>query len=426
MKDAISGEEPGESYKLGGVFMDSLITAAARALSAGNPLTALKAVALRDEAPALALRGIAMAQLGNLTSARELLRNAARAFGPAQPLGRARCLLAEAEIALVSRDLGQSSQTFDAARALLESSGDRTNAAHAGYLEARRLLLLGRLDEAEALLDQLDAAALPHPSQVGHELVVAGIAIRRIKTKPAKFALERARWAAEKAQIPAFSAEVERAAQAFEAPAGRFISKGTERLLQLDEVEALLASDRLIVDACRNVVRAGSTIVPLTTRPVLLALLRALVESWPEDVPRERLLERAFRARQADESHRARLRVEIARLREAIKPLAALSATRQGFVLQPHTAGGVGVLAPPVEGDHAEVLALLADGEAWSSSALALALNVSPRTVQRALEALAQDGKVEAFGRGRARRWISSSVPGFPTSLLLPVASVSG
>src|SRR5690554_5844987 len=214
MKDAISGEEPGESYKLGGVFMDSLITAAARALSAGNPLTALKAVALRDEAPALALRGIAMAQLGNLTSARELLRNAARAFGPAQPLGRARCLLAEAEIALVSRDLGQSSQTFDAARALLESSGDRTNAAHAGYLEARRLLLLGRLDEAEALLDQLDAAALPHPSQVGHELVVAGIAIRRIKTKPAKFALERARWAAEKAQIPALSAEVERAAHA--------------------------------------------------------------------------------------------------------------------------------------------------------------------------------------------------------------------
>lgn len=406
--------------------MDAPITAAARALSAGDPLTALKAIALRDEAPALALRGIAMAQLNNLTGARELLRNAARSFGPKEPIGRARCIVAEAEIALVSRDLGRSSQTLKAARAVLAASGDRTNAAHAGYLEARRLLLIGRLDEAEAVLDELDAGALPRPSQVGRDLVVAGIAIRRIRTAPARLALARARQAAEKAQIPALAAEVDRAVQAFEAPAGRFLSHGMEQLLQLHEVETLLASDRLIVDACRNVVRAGTTIIPLATRPVLLALIRALAETWPEDVPRERLLERAFRARHADESHRARLRVEIARLREAIKPLAALSATRRGFVLQPHAAGDVGVLAPPVEGAHAAVLALLADGEAWSSSALALALSVSPRTVQRALEALAHDGKVEAFGRGRAQRWIASSVPGFPTSLLLPVADVSG
>lgn len=425
-KDAISLGEARESYNAGGVSMDWLIAAAARALSAGDPLTALKAVALRDEAPALALRGIAMAQLGNLTGARELLRKAARGFGPEEPIGRARCIVAEAEIALVSRDLGGSSQMLDAARAVLGASGDRANAAHAGYLEARRLLLIGRLDEAEALLDELDADALPRPSLVGLELVVAGIAIRRIRTAPARLALERAQRAAEKAQIPALSAEVDRAVQTFEAPAGRFLSRGMERLLQLDEVETLLASDSLIVDACRNVVRAGTTIVPLATRPVLFALIRALAESWPEDVPRERLLERAFRARHADESHRARLRVEIARLREAIEPLAALTATRHGFVLQPHAAEDVGVLAPPVEGDHAEVLALLADGEAWSSGALALALSVSPRTVQRALEALAQDGKVEAVGRGRARRWIASSVPGFPTSLLLPVAGVSG
>jgi Transcriptional regulatory protein, C terminal. len=406
--------------------MDSLITAAARALSAGDALAALKRVALRDDPPALALRGIAMAQLGDLTRARELLRRAIRAFGPKEPVARARCVVAEAEIALVSRDLGRPLQTLAAARAVLEASGDRTNAAHAGYLEARRLLLIGRLDEAEEVLDELDAGVLPRASRVGRELVMAGIAIRRIRAEPARAALERASRAAEAARIPALAAEVDQAVRTFEAPVARLITRDAERLLRLDEVETLLASPTLLVDACRNVVRAGTMIVPLATRPVLLTLARALAERWPETVPRETLLARVFRARHADESHRARLRVEIARLRHAIKPLAALSATGQGFVLRPHTAGDVAVLAPPVEGNHAEVLALLGDGEAWSSSALALALGVSPRTVQRALEELARDHKVEAFGRGRACRWIASSVPGFPTSLLLPVAGISG
>ncbi len=406
--------------------MDSLITAAARALSAGDPFAALKRVALRDDAPALALRGIAMAQLGDLMRARELLRSAARAFGPKEPMARARCIVAEAEIALVSRDLGRSSQTLNTARAVLEASGDRPNAAHAGYLEARRLLLIGRLDEAEAILNGFDIGILPRASRVGCELVIAGIAIRRIRTEQAGTALERARRAADNAGIPALSAEVDQAVRAFQAPAARFITRGVERLFHLGEVETLLASDTLVVDACRNAVRAGTIIIPLATRPVLLVLIRALAEKWPDDVPREILLKRAYRARHADESHRARLRVEIARLREVIKPLAALSATRQGFVLRPHTAAAVAVLAPPLEDDHADVLALLGDGEAWSSSALALALSVSPRTVQRALEELARNSKVQAFGRGRARRWIASSVPGFPTSLLLPVAGISG
>lgn len=406
--------------------MDVLIATAARALSAGDPLAALKRIALRDDAPALALRGIAMAQLGDLARARELLRRAARIFGPKEPLARARCAVAEAEIALVSRDLGKSLQTLDAARAVLDAHGDRTNAAHAGYLEARYLLLIGRLDEAEEMLDELEVGLLPRASRVGYELVAAGIAIRRISTGHARTALERARRAAQNARIPALAAEVDKAVQAFEAPAARVVTRDAKRLLHLDEVETLLASDMLIVDACRNTVRAGTTIVSLATRPVLLALIRTLAESWPQDVPRETLLKRAFRARHADDTHRARLRVEIARLREAVKPLAAVSATSRGFVLQPRAVGDVAVLAPPVEDDHAEVLALLADGEAWSSSALALALGVSPRTVQRALEDLARGGKVEAFGRARACRWIASAVPGFPTSLLLPTAGISG
>lgn len=406
--------------------MDSLIAAAARALSAGDPLAALKRVALRDDPPALALRGIAMAQLGDLTRARELLRRAARTFGPKEPVARARCAVADAEIALVSRDLGQSLETLNAARAVLEAAGDRRNAGHAGYLEARHLLLIGRLDEADEVLNEIDAGVLPRASLVGRELVVAGIAIRRIRTEPARIALERARRAAEYARIPALATEVDQAVRAFGAPAARLVTRGVGRLLHLEEVERLLASDTLIVDACRNVVRAGKTVVPLTTRPLLLALIRTLAEAWPEEVPRETLLKRAFRARHADESHRARLRVEIGRLRQAVKTLTALNATKQGFVLRPHVTGDVAVLAPPVEGEHAEVLALLGDGEAWSSSALALALNVSPRTVQRALEELAHDSKVEAFGRGRACRWIASTVPGFPTSLLLPAAGISG
>jgi tetratricopeptide (TPR) repeat protein len=400
--------------------MDSLITAAARALAAGDPLAALKRVALRDDAPALALRGIAMAQLGDLARAKELLRNAARAFGPKEATARARCVVAEAEIALVLRDLGGPMQMLGPARATLEAHGDRANAAHAGYLEARRLLLIGRLDQSERTLDALDVDALPQASQTGYWLVAAGIAMRRIRAKPARAALDRAGRAAREIGIPSLAAEVDLASRALDAPAARLITRAGQRLLGLAEVESLIASDALVVDACRNVVRTRTSVVPLAGRPVLFALARTLAEAWPDDVSRETLITRAFRGRDADESHRARLRVEIGRLRKTLGPLAGLHATKRGFVLKPHGANGVAVLGPPVEGDHAEVLALLGDGEAWSSSALALALGVSPRSVQRALEALAEGGKVESFGRGRACRWMVPNVPGFPTSLLLP------
>src|SRR5919199_1472749 len=138
--------------------MDSLITAAARALAAGDPLGALKRVALRDDPPALALRGIAMAQLGDLARAKALLRAAARAFGPREIVSRARCVVAEAEVAFASRDLGWSAKALDAARATLETHGDRVNAAYARHLEVRRLLLLGRIDEAGRALARLDPA----------------------------------------------------------------------------------------------------------------------------------------------------------------------------------------------------------------------------------------------------------------------------
>jgi hypothetical protein len=400
--------------------MDSLITAAARALAAGDPLGALKRVALRDDAPALALRGIAMAQLGDLVRAKALLRSAARAFSPKETVARARCVVAEAEIALVSRDLNWPAKALDAARATLEVHGDRLNAAHARILEVRRLLLIGRLDEAERALGVLDPAPLPPASRVAYELAVAGIAIRRLRTKVARAALSRAEQAAREADIPALMAEVDSASCVMNAPAARLIARGEERLLLLEEVEALLASGVLVVDACRNVVREAGVVLSLATRPVLFALARALGEAWPGDVPRGTLVERAFRAKHADESHRARLRVEAGRLRVELRTLADVSATKRGFALAPRRAREVVVLAPPVEERHAAVLAFLADGESWSSSALAIALGASPRTVQRALDSLAAAGKVQSFGRGRARRWITPPVPGFPTTLLLP------
>ena len=400
--------------------MDSLITAAGRALAAGDPLGALKRVALRDDAPALALRGIAMAQLGDLVRAKTLLRSAARAFGPKEAVARARCVVAEAEIALVLRDLGWAAKALDAARATLEAHGDRVNAAHARCLEVRRLLLIGRLDEAERTLTELDPAPLPPASRAAHELLLAGIAMRRLRTKAARAALGRAKWAARHARIPALAAEVENALLVLNKPAARLIVSGEERLLLLEEVEALLASKAFIVDGCRHVVRHERKVVSLAKRPVLFALARALGEAWPGDVPRDTLVARAFRLKLADESHRTRLRVEVARLRTVLRTLADVTATKRGFALAPRQAREVVVLARPVEEKHAAVLAFLADGESWSSSALALALGTSQRTVQRALDSLVAARKVQSFGRGRTRRWMTPPVPGFTTTLLLP------
>ncbi|MGM4917738.1 helix-turn-helix domain-containing protein [Tardiphaga sp. 813_E8_N1_3] len=400
--------------------MDSLITAAGHALAAGDPLGALKRVALRDDPPALALRGIAMAQLGDFARAKDLVKRAARAFGAKEPVARARCIVAEAEIALVSRDLHWPSKALDAARLTLDAHGDHVNAAYGGYLDVRRLLLIGRLDEAERKLGALDPAPFPPALRTAHALVVMGIAMRRLHARTARAALADAQHAARFAGIPALTAEVDSASRLLNAPAARLIARGDERPLLLDEVEDLQKSKAIVIDACRHVVRHRKIELSLATRPVLFILARALGEAWPADVTRETLLARAFRARHADVSHRARLRVEMGRLRKMLAPLADVNATRLGFVLTPRMAREIVVLARPVEEEHAAVLALLADGESWSSSALALALGASQRSVQRTLETLATNNKVQPLGRGRARRWTSPSLPGLATMLLLP------
>ena len=402
--------------------MDSLITAAARALAAGDPFAALNRVALRDDAAALALRGIAMAQLGDLERARLLLRRAAKAFGPREHVARARCIVAESEIALVTRDLGWPVKALESAQATLALHGDNLNAAHARHLLARRLLLTGQLDDAERAIADLDVSQFPPASRAAFELVVAGIALRRLRTRPARDALARAAISANAAGIVSLVAEVERASRVLETPAARLVAGGATRPLLLDEVEALLASKALVVDACRNAVRQSGASTSLATRPVLFALARALGEGWPEDVSRDVLLARAFGARHVDDSHRARLRVEIGRPRAELRGIADIRATKRGFALVPRRARQVMVLARPIDDEHASLLALLDDGESWSTSALALVLGSSQRTLQRALETLEREGKVQAFGRGRARRWIMPPVSGFTTALLLPAA----
>jgi hypothetical protein len=402
--------------------MDSLIAAASRALAAGDALGALKRVALRDDPPALALRGIAMAQLGEHPRARELLRRAARGFGTHEEMSRARCVVAEAEVALAMRDLGGSPRPLAAAAAALEARGDHANALQARLIAARRLLLLGHLDETAAALAPLHARGLPPCLLAVAELAAAELALRTLRIGPAQAALARAHEAARRARVPALQAEVDEARAAFDRPAARRLVGGHEQALRLSEVAAHLASDALVLDACRRGLRARDVWLPLARRPVLFVLARVLAEAWPGDVEREALIACAFRTRRPDETHRARLRVEIGRLRKIITALAGIEATARGFVLQPREGRGVVVLVPPIDGDEASLVALLADGAAWSTSALALALGRSQRTAQRALAELEAAGRVRSIGRARAQRWLAPPLAGFTTILLLPAS----
>lgn len=406
--------------------MDALVAAAARALATGDALGALKRIALRDDPPALALRGIAMAQLGEHPRARDLLQRAARGFGAHEALARARCVVAEAEVALAMRDLDRSPRALANATEMLEARGDHANAAHARLIAVRRLLLLGRLDEAGTALARLDGTALPPALSALAHLAAAELALRSLRTGPAREALARAHDAALRAQVPALVAEVEAVQVLLTQPAARQLVDGGERPLRLDEVEALLESHALVVDGCRVGLRAGDAWLSLARRPVLFALARTLAAAWPGDVERDALIASAFRIWHVDETHRARLRVEIGRLRALARPWARIEATTGGFALTPHDGRDVAVLAPPIDGEQASLLALLSDGEAWSTPALALALGTSQRTVQRALSELETAGKTRAIGRTRSRRWLAAPLAGFTTTLLLPASLAHG
>lgn len=398
--------------------MDSTLNSAALALSSGDILGALNRIALRDDPDALAMRGIAMAQLGELPRARELLRSAAKKFGP-ESVARARCVLADAEIALVSRDLMWPVASLEAAGRILLQRGDILNAAHASIVVARRHLLLGHLELAAACLADLDTLSLSPALSASKDLVLAGIEIRRLHASTARSALARAEYAAHRSGIAALMGEVAEAQRSLDEPAALLHHAGSTQPIALDGIERLLASNVLVFDASRNVLRSGETIVSLASRPILMSLAVGLAEAWPRAATREVLLSQVFGARHADESHRTRLRVEVTRLRKLLAPLATISATKKGFRLVP-MAGDVAVLTHPMRGQDALIMALLADGELWASSALAMVLGLSTRSVQRSLQGLQEAGKIQSIGRARSLRWTALAVPGFPMSLLLP------
>lgn len=402
--------------------MDALISAAARALAAGDPLAALKQVALRDDPSALALRGIAMAQLGELQRARELLRRAARGFGTREPLARARCMVAESEVALALRDLGASPRALGAVADTLQSRGDARNAVLARLVSARRALMLGRLAACESALAGLQGMALPATLSAVAELARTELALRRLQVGVAHAALARARDAAGRAGVPALQAEVAEAGAALARPAARLQAAGVDRPVGLDEIAALLDADTLVVDACCHGVVLHGERRSLARRPVLFTLLRSLATAWPAEMPRESLIAAAFRIHRPDETDRVRLRVEIGRLRRLVAPLATIVPGAHGFALHAAADGPVVVLAPPIAGEQGALVALLSDGAGWSTSALALALDASQRTVQRALSELEAEGRVRSIGRARAQRWLAPPLVDFTTILLLPSA----
>lgn len=406
--------------------MDALINAAARCLAAGDALGALQRVALREDPPALALRGIAMAQLGEHPRARDLLRRAAKGFGPKEAVARARCVVAEAEVALAMRDLGEPARALLQAAEVLEAHDDRANALLARWIAARRLILLGRLDEARRALPIEEPARSPPLLAAMARLTTAELALRSLRSQDAVAALDAAAIAARRSGVPALMAEADAMRALLDQPVARRIDAGTERPLRLAEVEALLQSPAFVVDACRRAIRGAGLAVDLARRPVLFSLARALAEAGPAGASRAALILRAFRARHPDETHRARLRVELGRLRALLAPAARIEATPDGFALRAGAGRSVTVLVPPIEGESAALLALLADGNAWSTSALALALGASQRTVQRALADLEADGRVRALGLTRARRWLAPPMSGFATILLLPALPPSG
>lgn len=400
--------------------MDSLINSAARALSAGDPLGALDRVALRDDPPALVLRGIAMAQLGDLSRSTTLLRQAARELATTQPVAHARCTLALAEVALAGRQLDGSAEPLDAAIDTLAEAGDATNATHGRLVRIRRCLLRGEVDVAAANLDFVHLEEGPPRQLALASLIAAEVHVRRLDAKAAAGALATARTASARSGIGPLIHEVEAAIRRLHAPAARRRQGAEAVALTLAEVQALPLANVLLVDGCRRRVAFGAEVRPLSGRPVLFSLLARLARDWPASVSREELIGAAFGPAKVDDSWRARLRVEIGRLRKISGPMASFQATKEGYRIEVEEGCDLVLLEPPVDGPHAAIVALLSDGATWSTSALALALGVSARTMQRALADLREAGTVQSRGKGRARRWVLVPAIAFTTALLLP------
>lgn len=394
---------------------------AALALHAGDAIGALQAVALRDDPRSLAMRATAMARMGDLARARILFERAERGFAGSDRLGHARCLLARAELQLAMRDGGWPAAELLGAHAIFREQGDTWNATYLKLVEARRAIMLGRLDEAETILAVHGHGGHPVLRAIAN-LLGAHLFFRQLRIGEARTALARASGDLEAGGPEALRMEVLRMHATLRTPfAGRRSGKDLLPLLP-DALCALNQSVNLIVDATRFEVRHRESAISLVTRPVLFSLLSCLATAWPGECRREDLIGAVFRGRQVDESYRARLRVEMLRLRRLLGAVGSVVATAGGYRLVPDNATAVVMIEPLAGTRHAQLLALLGDGEAWTSLAVAEALGASRRTAQRSLEALSREGLVRKQGAGSAQRWRAPGVDPIALAMLLPAA----
>jgi tetratricopeptide (TPR) repeat protein len=362
------------------------------------------------------MRGAALSQLGEFVGAKAQLRSALRALGPEGGLLRARCLAAEAEIALALGDLRWSAEPVARAVAELQAAGDARNAAYLQLVAARAALRLGRPADAERLLRDARFARAAPLERAFAELVRVELAAKRGDPDLLTSSLASAVAAAQRAAIPALISEVARIRDQYEGPSVVITSRGKARTASFSEVCVLRRSADVVIDGRGREVRSSGECVPFARRPVLFEVLRVLAEAWPGTVPRDALIARAFGARRPNESHRIRLRVEVGRLRKVVPPRLGVVALGPGYALS--AAGEVILVMPLEESSASRLLSLLQGGDSWSTSSLALALDVSERTVQRSLGELQSAGKVGSTGNGRRRRWVRLCE--IPTDLLLP------
>lgn len=395
---------------------DALLDAA-RALAGGDPLRALTGVGRDDSPRGLTLRGIAYAQLGDLELARTALE---QAVGRADddPLLAARARAALVEVELGSGAPAQAARAARAAADALERLGDARNAAMQRLVLARAEVLLGRLNEARRAVEAVLAGDLGPDLRAVASLVQAEIAVRALHPSDARAALARAREAMARAPHQLLARTVEALEHELARPVASIWRAGAPVDADLFAIESLARGHVLLVDACRRLALAGRVTIPLARRPVLFALLLELARAWPAAVARDDLAARAFAVGRVNASHRARLRVELGRLRRLMDGLAAAPvASEDGYVLASER--DVAVLLPPTDDEAARLGLLLRDGAAWSAQALADHAGVSRRTAQRALQLLVERGVVVRTGKGKDVRYTRPGAPIASRMLLL-------
>lgn len=392
------------------------LAVAGRALARGEALEALGLVGREESALGLTLRGIAYAQLGDLNLARASLERAVPLADDAVTRARARAALVD--VALGTGNPGSAARAARASIDELSALGDARNAAMQRLVLARAEVLLGRLGDAQRTVEQVLSSEVTPDLHAVASLAQAEIALRALAATRARQALVQARRCLEESPHPLLERALDGLERELTLPVARTLRAGVLRGADVSVIEELSRGEVLLVDACRRLVVEGRVAIPLARRPVLFAVLLVLARAWPEAVPRDELAARAFDVRRVNASHRARLRVEVGRLRKLLDgPAAEPTATAEGYVLS--SKREVVVLLPPTDDEGVSIALLLGDGASWTAQGLAEHAGISRRTAQRALSALVDGGAAVRTGRGKDVRYARPGTPIASRMLLL-------